>query len=97
MICLPDVEMPKNCHECDALGISDVVGLKCPCAMNIELYSFDNRPDECPLKELKVETNDTTIPIPTDDGYLCCDACGCEIKEGQIKCEGCGRKIDWNK
>lgn len=51
MICLPDVKMPKNCHECDALGISDVVGLKCPCEDNMALYSFDKRPEECPLKE----------------------------------------------
>ena len=57
MICLPDVEMPKNCHECDALGISDVVGLNCPCAMNRELYSYDNRPDECQLTELKLTQN----------------------------------------
>lgn len=41
--------------------------------------------------------NSTTIPIQTDDGNLCCDACGCEIKQGQDKCEGCGREIDWDK
>ena len=61
MICLPDVEMPKNCHECDALGISDVVGLKCPCEMNSGLYSYDNRPDECPLKELNRGNLNNTI------------------------------------
>ena len=38
-----------------------------------------------------------TVPIPTDEGKLCCDACGCEIKEGQETCECCKRKIDWNK
>ena len=38
-----------------------------------------------------------TIPIETDDGKLCCDACGCEIKEGQEICEHCGRKINWDK
>ena len=31
MLCLPEIKMPKNCHDCDAIGISDVVGLKCPC------------------------------------------------------------------
>lgn len=53
MICLPDVEMPKNCHECDALGISDVVGLRCPCEIDKTLYDFYGRPEKCPLKELK--------------------------------------------
>ena len=38
-----------------------------------------------------------TIPIPTDDGHLCCDACGCRIEEGQKNCNGCGREIDWSK
>ena len=51
-VIIPDVEMPKNCHECDSLGLSDVVGLKCPCDANKELYSWDNRPEECPLKPI---------------------------------------------
>ena len=51
MICLTDVKMPQSCHECDACGISDIVGLKCPCDRDGTLYSFDRRPEECPLKE----------------------------------------------
>ena len=53
MVCLPNVKMPENCHECDAFGISDVVGLNCPCERDERLYSYDNRPEGCPLKELK--------------------------------------------
>lgn len=49
-IIIPNVEIPKNCHECDSYGISDIVGLKCPCDANKELYSYDKRPEECPLK-----------------------------------------------
>lgn len=49
-VIIPDVEMPKNCHECDSCGLSDIVGLKCPCDVNKELYSHDKRPEECPLK-----------------------------------------------
>jgi len=51
MVYLPDVSMPNNCRECDAIGLSDVVGLECPCTANKELYSYDARPKECPLKE----------------------------------------------
>lgn len=51
MVCLPEVKMPRNCHECDALGISDVVGLHCPCDDDPQCYDFDNRPVNCPLKE----------------------------------------------
>lgn len=51
MLCLEGVKMPENCHECDALGISDVVGLKCPCEFNPELYDYDKRPEQCTLKE----------------------------------------------
>ena len=38
-----------------------------------------------------------TIPIETDDGHICCDACGCEIKKYQERCEKCNRRIDWEK
>lgn len=51
-VIIPDVEMPKNCHECDVYGLSDVVGLKCPCDAKKELYSYDKRPEECPLKPI---------------------------------------------
>lgn len=53
MVCLPEVKMPRNCHECDVAGISDVVGLKCPCETDETLYDFDGRPEKCPLKESK--------------------------------------------
>jgi len=61
MVCLPDVSMPNNCHECDIIGLSDVVGLACPCAANKELYNYDARPKECPLKEEKpvLDQNET--------------------------------------
>lgn len=51
-VIIADVEMPKNCHECDGYGFSDIVGLKCPCNANKELYSYDKRPEECPLKPI---------------------------------------------
>ena len=54
MICLDGVEMPKNCHDCDALGISDVVGLKCPCKNNQEIYDYENRPSSCLLYEISL-------------------------------------------
>lgn len=38
--------MPENCHECDAIGISDIVGLEC------KAYSFIDRPKDCPLVEV---------------------------------------------
>ena len=40
---------------------------------------------------------DETIPIVADDGRLYCDACGCEIIEGQEICEKCKRTINWDK
>lgn len=51
-VVIPNIEMPKNCHECDSYGLSDIVGLKCPCDTNKELYSYDKRPEECPLKSI---------------------------------------------
>ena len=52
MIVIEGVEMPKNCHECDSFGISDLVGIKCPC-QNEDCYDFEKRPNGCPLKETK--------------------------------------------
>lgn len=52
LLALDGVEMPKNCHDCDCLGISDVVGLKCPCQDNPDVYNFNERPENCPLIEL---------------------------------------------
>lgn len=41
--------------------------------------------------------DETTIAILTDDGKMCCDACGCEIKEDDTECSCCHRTIDWDK
>lgn len=49
MICVEGVEMPKNCHECDSFGISDLVGIDCPCINNPDVYNFEKRPDACKL------------------------------------------------
>ena len=49
LLALDGVEMPKNCRECDCLGISDVVGLKCPCQDDVDAYNFYERPKNCPL------------------------------------------------
>lgn len=40
LIALDGVEMPRNCRECDCLGISDVVGLKCPCLKMIRRFTI---------------------------------------------------------
>ena len=45
-ILIKNVVMPHNCHECDAIGISDIVGLEC------KAYSFIDRPKDCPLVEV---------------------------------------------
>ena len=49
-----NIKMPENCHECDALGISDVVGLNCPCESKKEsyAYAYGHRPPNCPLMEV---------------------------------------------
>lgn len=52
MICIEGVAMPQNCHECDSFGISDLHGIKCPCAINLDAYDFDRRPTNCPLHEV---------------------------------------------
>lgn len=52
-LAIKGIKMPDNCHECDSLGISDLVGIKCPCNTD-KCYSYDGRPDGCPLKEVKV-------------------------------------------
>lgn len=49
------------------------------------------------INRIRIMERQPTIPIPTDDGRLCCDACGCGIEEGQTSCNGCGREIDWSK
>lgn len=45
----------------------------------------------------EIEGVDETVPIITDDGHLCCDACGCQIVPEQEVCEQCRRTISWNK
>lgn len=49
LLALDGVKIPKNCHECDYLGISDVVGLKCPCQNDLDVYNYRERPKNCPL------------------------------------------------
>lgn len=44
--------MPMNCHECDALGYSDIVGIDC------SEYKFECRASCCPL---------VNIPTPHGD------------------------------
>ena len=51
MICLDGVKMPQNCYECGTFGISDVVGLKCPCEIDPEKYNYAKRPAGCPLRD----------------------------------------------
>ena len=50
MICIEGVQLPKDCHDCDALGISDIVGIPCPCIEDPDRYDFEKRPKGCPLK-----------------------------------------------
>ena len=45
-IVIDGTQMPNNCRECDSLGFSDLVGVKCPA------YEFDKRPKGCPLTPL---------------------------------------------
>lgn len=53
MIIVKSVKMPKNCHECDSYGISDLVGLCCSHEFDLR-YDDENliehRPDDCPLE-----------------------------------------------
>lgn len=49
MICIDGVPMPKDCHECDSFGISDLFGIKCPCYEDRNKYDFEKRPERCPL------------------------------------------------
>ena len=51
-IILPNVPMPQNCHECNALGICDVVHLPCPIEEHPERFCYDERPQDCPLQEV---------------------------------------------
>lgn len=52
---LLDIQEPNNCHECDMLGISDLVDIKCPCREDSDRYSFDERPLGCPIRTLMEE------------------------------------------
>ena len=45
------IDIPKTCRECDAMGISDVVGIPCPVLDDCELYDYRGRPVGCPLEE----------------------------------------------
>ena len=48
-VLIPGMDMPKNCHECDSWGLSDVVMIDCPVDKDGSLYSYTDRPDGCPL------------------------------------------------
>ena len=52
MIALP-INMPRNCHECDGFGISDVIGLNCE-----SMFCSDERPGDCPLKAIRTYQKD---------------------------------------
>lgn len=41
------VKAPKNCHECDSFGISDIWDIDC--GVDSDTYDFDKRPDFCPI------------------------------------------------
>ena len=85
MLCLPDVKMPNNCHECDGYGICDVVRLKCPCNIDMNLYDFEKRPKECPLKEIKDEKEVKLIkPIDSD---ILEEQCKKSIDSGEPICD----------
>lgn len=46
-VMIKGVKMPMNCHECDALGYSDIVGIDC------SEYRFDCRASCCPLEDVE--------------------------------------------
>ena len=54
LLALEGVKMPNNCHDCDALGINDVVGFNCPCHDDLDIYDYEKRPEQCPLRELLI-------------------------------------------
>ena len=108
-----DMKIPKNCSECPMnhgeYSPNEIEKRSC-CLTHKQFTKTDykKRPANCPIKkEFEVVFNlfkmrertvyNTTVPIQTVDGKLCCDACGCEIKYGQTKCSGCEREIDWDK
>ncbi len=49
-ILIKGIEIPKNCYECDAIGISDIVGLNCN-GIDYE-DRFVNRPPDCPVRSI---------------------------------------------
>lgn len=77
MIAIPNMEMPKDCWECQMFGTWEEVG-KFSCFLGAKVKDIDIRPTDCPLidivrrGECKYWTGDCTNEIwqsPTDD-YL---------------------------
>lgn len=94
----------------DDVNLLDVVEMLCDCvaagmARSGDVYDVDISPDvltkavvnTVELLKSEIEVVDETVPIITDDGHLCCDACGCQIMPEQEVCEQCRRTISWNK
>lgn len=70
----------------------------CPWCEGNRKHKMDKRtikPEEYDV--LTLHDMNETVPIVTDDGRFCCDACGYEIKEDQAFCGNCKREIDWTK
>ena len=97
-------------HCPDDVNLLDVIEMLCDCvaagmARSGDVYDVDISPDALTkavantveLLKSEIEVIDETIPIITDDGHLCCDACGCQIAPEQEVCEQCRRTINWNK
>ena len=51
-VLIEGVHLPENCHDCDALGYSDIVYLKCPAIKDSTKFNFWDRPEGCPLVEV---------------------------------------------
>lgn len=73
-VIITGAKMPKNCHECGALGYSDIVGVNCPS------YCFEKRPEACQLKTVeglieKIEAyeNDCSLSCPNNDDCRDCN------------------------
>lgn len=66
----------------------------------VEMYDFFLSMLELGWANTRFETAETreeTIPLITDTGKLCCDACGRELNVHDWFCPGCGRWINWEK
>lgn len=97
MILIPDVRMPENCYDCGTLGVSDLVGLNCPCLEDKSKFNHAKRAEGCPLILTLLKKQEAVEPQLSISGmWYECPVCHRHLlKDRDNYCARCGKAVKW--